>query len=53
MVTYQKWTSLVFETHPEADAPDVISAAAAEWRDKKEALLDATVQEARDHARTL
>lgn len=53
MVDYQKWTSLVFETHPEAEAPDVISAAAAEWRDKKEALQAASVSEARDHARSL
>lgn len=53
MVTYQRWTALVFEAHPDADAQDVISAAAAEWRDKKDALQAASVSEARSHAKTL
>lgn len=53
MVSYQRWTALVFEAHPEANAQDVISAAAAEWREKKSALEAATVREAREHAETL
>jgi hypothetical protein len=53
MVSYQKWTSLVFETHPDAEATAVISAAAAEWQDRKQALQEASVSDARDHARTL
>lgn len=53
MVTYQRWTKVLFEVHPDADAQDVISVAAAEWRDKKEAIQDATVAEAREYARTL
>ena len=53
MVSYQKWTSIVFQVHPEADATDVISVAASEWRTRKEALRCATVQEAREHAKSL
>lgn len=53
MVEYSKWTSLVFETHPDAEATEVISAAAAEWNKRKADLEAATVAEARDHARSL
>lgn len=53
MVSYQKWTSIVFEiAGDENDAPDVISWAASEWRSRKDALQEATVAEARDHARS-
>lgn len=53
MVEYQKWTSIVFDVAPaDADASDVISWAAARWNEKKEALQDATVREAREYARS-
>lgn len=51
MVSYQKWTSIVFEVAPSsAESSEVISWAAKEWRNRKEALQEATVSEARDHA---
>lgn len=53
MVEYQKWTSIVFDVAPaDADASEVISWAASEWNRRKSALQDATVREARDHARS-
>lgn len=51
MVDYQTWTSIVFEVAPDdADAPDVVSWAAARWRERKEDLKQATRSEARQWA---
>lgn len=52
MVSYQKWTEIVFRVAPDdAAAPDVISWAAARWRDRKADLEAATVREAEQWAR--
>lgn len=52
MVTYQQWTSIVFDVAPRtADAPEVISWAASRWRERKSDLQDASKREARDWAR--
>lgn len=51
MVSYQKWTEIVFRVAPDdADAPEVISWAAARWRDRKDDLKGATVREAESWA---
>lgn len=51
MVTYTEWTSIVFEVAPaDADAPDVISWAAARWRERKEDLRAASKADARRYA---
>lgn len=53
MVSYQKWTEIVFRVAPDhADAPDVISWAAARWRERKDDLQNATVREAEQWARS-
>lgn len=52
MVSYQKWTEIVFRVASDtADAPEVISWAAARWRERKADLEDATVSEAEQWAR--
>lgn len=51
MVTYTEWTSIVFEIAPSsASAPEVVSWAAARWRERKADLLDASRTEARKWA---
>lgn len=52
MVDYQRWTSIVFEVAPaDADSTEVISWAAARWRERRDDLEHATVREARQWAR--
>lgn len=54
MVEYRKWVSIMFEVHGDSNpAPRVMKVAASEWSQKKPALLDATVTEAREHAKSL
>lgn len=51
MVSYSEWTSIVFEVAPDsADATEVISWAAARWRERKSDLEDASQREARNWA---
>lgn len=51
MVTYQKWTEIVFRVAPDdAEAPKVISWAAARWRERKDDIEAATVREAEQWA---
>lgn len=51
MVSYQKWTSIVFEQVPETvrkdSATDIVSVGAEVWRDRKSELNTATVSEAK------
>lgn len=54
MVSYQRWTEAVFDAAPaSADATDVISFAAQEWRKNKADLQAASVAEAEAHARAI
>lgn len=54
MVSYQKWTSLVFEQVPKSvrqdSATDIVSVGADVWNDRKEELRTATIAEARQIA---
>lgn len=51
MVSYTKWTSIVFDVAPsDAEASEVVSWAAARWRERKADIQAATVTEARDWA---
>jgi hypothetical protein len=51
MVDYQTWTSIVFEIAADEDATEVISWAAARWREHRQDLRAATKSEAREWAR--
>lgn len=59
MVSYQRWTSIVFDVAQSegaqidniADGSSVISVAAEIWRDRRGELSTATIAEARDVAR--
>lgn len=60
MVSYQRWTSLVFEVAKEkgahiddiSDGSNVVAVGAAIWRDRKAELKAASVAEAREIARS-
>lgn len=57
MVTYQKWTAIVFEVAEQKGADtsrfqnDIVSTAASIWQAQKDHLSTATVAQARDVAR--
>lgn len=53
MVDYNRWVSILFEVHPDAEATEVFRVAGREWSERKQALRDASVSEAREHAKTL
>ena len=54
MVTYRRWISLLFEVHGDsADATVIMREGGAEWTRRKQALQDASVAEARQHAKSL
>lgn len=53
MVSYTEWTSIVFDVAPSsAEASEIVSWAAARWRERKSDLEDATEAEARSWARS-
>lgn len=56
MVSYQKWTSIVFDVVREkggstSEAETIIEVGSAIWNDRKEELNTATVSEAKNVAR--
>lgn len=54
MVDYTRWVSIMFEVHGDSNpATTVMEVAGSEWSERKQALRDASVSEARAHAKSL